>query len=371
MERSYFDKLTAQLKRENLDAILIAPSQDLRFLLGFVPMLCLRFQGLVVTAKGSCFYICNVLTADEIRPYIPGGKVYSWHDNDGFTETVRRAFQEHDLIGKRIGINNAVRAFNALEIMQSIDVTFVSAPNLCAELRICKTDSEMERMAYAAKISVEALKRTVPQIRTGMQEKEVQEILVGHLMDLGADYASALVASGPNSGFPHYNSNTRVLQRGDAVLIDFGCLYQGLCSDITRTFFLEEVSDHQREVYELVLQANKAAESALIQGVRWIPDIDRAARQVIEEGGYGPYFTTRLGHGIGYMPHEAPDIKANNKRSLEPRMAFTVEPGIYLREFGVRIEDCLIMDQEGHPVILSEGFPKECMIIGREGDMNS
>lgn len=364
MNQMYFDRLVKEIQARKLDAILIAPSQDLRFLIGFVPMLCLRFQGLFITREGNYFYICNVLTKDEILPYIPNGQVYSWHDNDDFSKIVKRVLAEHNLEGKRIGVNHAVRAFNILEISEKADVSFVSARDLCSEIRIYKTDDEIERMKHAAGIGTEALKRTIPKIKAGMLEREVQEILVGYLKDLGAEYASALVASGPNSGFPHYNCNTRRLERGDTLLIDFGCLYQGLCSDITRTFFIEEASDRQKEVYEVVRRANEAAECALMQGERWIPDIEKKARQVIEEAGYGKYFTTRLGHGLGYMPHEAPDIKANNRRKLEARMAFTIEPGIYMNDFGVRIEDCLVMDSEGQPVVMSAGFTKECMIIG-------
>lgn len=220
-------------------------------------------------------------------------------------------------------------------------------------------------MRKAVDIAIEGMKQTIPQIKVGMLEKDVQDILVGHLRELGAEQASALVASGANSGFAHYNSNTRRLERGDTVLIDYACVYKGMLSDITRTYFLEEMSGKQSEVYETVKKAILSAEEALDNGGRWIPDIDRAARSVIADGGYGEFFTTRLGHGIGWMPHESPDIKQNNERFLEPRMAFTIEPGIYINnEFGVRIEDCLVMTPDGGCRILSDNLTKECLVIG-------
>lgn len=364
MNQLYFEKVVEEIRKQGLDAILLAPSGDLQFIMEHMPLFCLRFQGLFITRDSDYFYVCNLLSADEMREVLPNRKVYSWSDGSGFIETLRQALEEHDLIGKTIGVNSAVRAFNILEILNEIDVKFVSARNLCSEVRIYKTDEELVCMQKATDIAVEALKRTVPQIKPGMLEKDVQEVLVGHMMALGADRASALVASGPNSGFPHYNSNTRRLAKGDAILIDFACKWKGLCTDITRTFFLGEISEKQKEVYELVKDAVISAETALEEGERWIPNIDTAARSLIEKGGYGQYFTTRLGHGLGYMPHEAPDIKLNNERYLEPRMAFTIEPGIYIgSEFGVRIEDCLYMTVDGKFKSMPESFTKECIVI--------
>ena len=364
MNQMYFDRLTEEIKRQGLDAMLIAASADMQFLLGRVPMLCLRFQGLFVTKEGEYFYVCNLLSADEMKEILPNKKVYSWFDGDGFIETTRQALEDHNLIGKTIGVNNGVRAFNLLEIMKEIDVGFVSARDLCSEIRILKSDEELAKMEKIAEIAVEAMRRTIPEIKAGLPEKEVQDLLTGNARNLGAESAGALVASGPNGGFPHYNDNSRRLERGDTVLIDYGCTYQGLQSDITRTFFLGEMSEKQKEVYDLVYQAILAAETALEKGERWIPNIDKAARQVIEKGGYGKSFTTRLGHGLGYMNHESPDIKKNNERMLEPRMAFTIEPGIYLaNEFGVRIEDCMVIAPDGKLKILSAGLSKDCMVL--------
>lgn len=129
INQMYFDKLVLEIKRQNLDAMLIAPSADLSFLIGHSPLFCLRFQGLFVTKEGDYFYVCNLLTADEMRALLPNKKVYSWFDGDGFINAVRVALQDHHLIGKTIGVNSSVRAFNLLEIRQEVDVEFVSAKN--------------------------------------------------------------------------------------------------------------------------------------------------------------------------------------------------------------------------------------------------
>lgn len=362
---AYLDKLVKEIQREGLDAILIAPSEDLLFLTGHNPIFCERFQGLFVKPDGSYFYVCNLLTKEEMEKVLPNGNVYAWFDGDGFVDTVRTALSENGLIGKTIGVNATVRAFNLLEISAEIDIRWVSARYLPQEIRIHKSGAEIEAMRRAAQIAEEALAKTVREIRPGMTEGEVKTRLLNHILELGGKNPRALVASGPNSGYPHYCLTTRVLEKGDAVLIDFGCEYNLVRTDITRTIFLGQPTARQREVYDLVRQANEAAE-AIAGEDAWIPDLDDAARTVITDGGYGPYFTTRLGHGIGYLAHEAPDIKKNNRRHLEPGMAFTIEPGIYLGgEFGVRIEDCVVILPDGKAEVLHH-FTKDYVIVDCE-----
>lgn len=362
MNKYYFDKLVEEIGNRGLDALLIAPSEDLLFIMGFFPIFCERFQGLFVTKEGDYFYVCNLLTAEEAAEHLPNKKVYSWFDGDGFIETVRRALTENNLIGKKIGVSATVRAYNILEITSEIDVKWVSSRDLCHEIRIHKTDEEMEGLRGAAKIADKALEMLIPQIKIGMTEGEIKTILLNNMISLGGVNPRALVASGPNGGFPHYNLTTRVIEEGDAIVIDFGCEYKLVRSDTTRTIFIGEPTEEQKKVYNLVRTANEAAEKVAVEGA-WIPHVDAAARNIIAEGGYGDKFTTRLGHGIGYLGHEAPDIKKNNERRLERRMAFTIEPGIYLGgSFGVRIEDVVLINEKGETEILNN-FTKDMIII--------
>ena len=359
---NYLNKLAEEISRADLDAILIAPSEDLLFITGHNPIFCERFQGLFVKANGDYFYVCNLLTKEEMEEILPNRCVYAWFDGDGFVDTVKTALSEHDLLGKTIGVNATVRAFNLLEISAEIDVHWVSARYLPQEIRIHKTDEEIEGMRRAAQIAEEALSKTLPQIHPGMTEGDVKNLLLNYMTELGGKNPRALVASGPNGGYPHYCLTTRILEKGDAIVIDFSCEYNLVRTDITRTIFLGQPTAKQREVYDLVRRANEAAEAIAGEGA-WIPDLDAAARKVITDGGYGPYFTTRLGHGIGYLGHEAPDIKKNNRRYLEPRMSFTIEPGIYLGgDFGVRIEDCVVILPDGKAEVLHR-FTKDYIII--------
>lgn len=362
MRKVYFDKLTKIIDKNNLDAMLIVPSEELQFIIGHSPHLCGRFQGLFVKRDGGCFYICNLLTADEMKNVLGENiKVYSWFDGEIFTDIVNKAFKENDLIGKVIGVNSTARAFNILQIMDKMDVKFIDGKPILEELRIIKTDEELENLKMAAKITDEVFKELVKHIKPGLKEVDIANIIRELFKEKGGQPRSNMVSSGPNSGLPHYNGNQRVIQEKDIVLLDFGCKYKGMCSDMTRTIFVGGISEEEKKVYELVLEANLAAESKVAPGV-FVPDIDRSAREIIEKAGYGKYFTTRLGHGIGYSVHEAPDIKKSNPMNLSEGMAFSIEPGVYMAgKFGIRIEDIVTVTKNGIEVLNQSS--KEIIIV--------
>ncbi len=151
------------------------------------------------------------------------------------------------------------------------------------------------------------------------------------------------------------------LKKGDSIVIDMGCMYQGYCSDMTRTVFYQDVSEKQKEVYQLVLEANIAAEAIIKPGVR-LCDIDKAARDVIEKAGYGPHFNHRTGHFIGREVHEYGDVSANFDMPVKEGMIFSIEPGIYIEgEFGVRIEDLVLVTEDGCEIL--NHYPKDLIVI--------
>lgn len=153
-----------------------------------------------------------------------------------------------------------------------------------------------------------------------------------------------------------------MLKEGDSIIVDMGCVYEGYCSDMTRTFFYKKVSDKQKEVYNLVLKAQLAAQAAIKPGVR-LADIDRIARDIITEGGYGPQFNHRLGHFIGRLCHEAGEVNATSDIIAEEGMIFSIEPGVYLpHEFGVRIEDLVLVTKDGVKIL--NHYPKDLQVIG-------
>lgn len=184
------------------------------------------------------------------------------------------------------------------------------------------------------------------------------------MQEFGGNGADAIVSFGANASYPHYmvSGEGAVLQEKDVLLTDFGCSYHGFQSDMTRTVFIGEPTEEEAKIYDIVLKANLAGEAAVKEGA-YIPEIDKAARKVIEDAGYGQYFTTRLGHGIGYQVHESPEIKQSNRRNLEKGMAFSIEPGIYIPGvIGIRVEDIVVINEHGEREILNK-VPKEMKVI--------
>jgi Xaa-Pro dipeptidase len=203
-------------------------------------------------------------------------------------------------------------------------------------------------MEKAAKIADNAFVETIKECGIGMSEHEVAAKLVYNLRRLGADGVSfePVVGSGPNSALPHYRSGERRLQRGDLVVLDYGCLCRGYSSDITRTIAIGSCDAARQEVYATVRSAQEEAFKKTLTGVE-AQSVDKVARDVITAAGYGQFFIHRTGHGIGLEIHEEPYIVAGSSMKLAEGMSFSIEPGIYLPgHYGVRIEDIVVMEKE-------------------------
>lgn len=216
-------------------------------------------------------------------------------------------------------------------------------------LRRIKDAAEIERMREIGRRTDQVLARLRAWLQPGLSEREVAEALVGMWRAEGVAEQSfpPIIAAGPNGARPHHEPGDHVLAEDDVVIIDMGGRWQRYCSDVTRTFILGHPPNRVREVYNVVLAAQEAALRAVRPGVA-LGEIDRAAREVIEAAGYGPYFTHRTGHGLGIDIHEAPDVSAGSEERVEAGMVFSIEPGIYLEgDFGVRIEDCVVVTDDG------------------------
>jgi Xaa-Pro aminopeptidase len=230
---------------------------------------------------------------------------------------------------------------------------------LVETLRERKDESEIGRITAAAEVATTALGRTLPQIRPGMKELAVAGVLEKELRDAGSEgfpFAS-IVASGPRAALPHAHSSAREIESGDFLLMDFGAVVDGYCSDVTRTVVVGRASDEHRAVYDVVRQANERASSGVRAGMTG-RDADGLARDYIERAGFGPLFGHSLGHGIGLEVHEAPRLARTAEGALAEGAVVTIEPGIYRPGWGgVRIEDDVVLEASG-PRILTK-FARE------------
>lgn len=366
MNKKYIEKLVALMNERDIDAIFIAPSEDMEFLIGQSPNLCERYSGLYITAKGEMFYVAPLLQREEMQEAVgEENKVYAWADSDGFLGELKKAYQDFGLIGKTIGIDGTARACNLLDIAEAIDVKLVNAKPTLEDMRVQKTEEEINALRKAAAIADEVFIELCKFIEPGLKEKDIADKIKSLFKERGCPISfSPIVASGPNSSRPHYNEDQRVIEKQDVIILDFGCVYNGFCSDMSRTVFVGDITDEQRRIYDIVDRSNKAGEDAAVKGVT-CASVDKAARDIIDAEGHGQHFLNRLGHGIGCSVHEAPYIKGGNGRILDTGMAFSIEPGIYIPgKFGMRIEDILVITENGTEIL--NKAPRDITIIKPE-----
>lgn len=360
-----YDKLYRLMDEKNIAAVMIGPSGDLEYMTGYNPGGCERFQSLVITAGKTHFYICNELYLEDMQGcFTSDTKFYVWRDSSGWQEKLHEALDHYNLKEGRIAVGDSIRAVDLIDMKRFFPGEFVNGNEMLEEFRVIKSEEEIEKMRFAARLADGVMDEIPGFIRPGITEKETKERVVELFRERGADALSftPIIASGPNSSRPHYCKDDRVIEKTDIIILDFGCKHAGFCSDISRTFFVGEISEKQREIYEIVQKAHDAAVSFAKEGAT-CGDVDKSARDVIEKAGYGDFFLNRTGHGIGFDVHEAPYIRGNSDQVLKKGMAFSIEPGIYLPgEFGMRIEDIVVINHKGETEVLN-GCRREITVI--------
>ncbi|MDR3288506.1 MAG: Xaa-Pro peptidase family protein [Peptococcaceae bacterium] len=238
-----------------------------------------------------------------------------------------------------------------------------SHSSLIKRLRSVKDEGEIALIRQAVALADQAFAHLLRTLAVGQTEAEISLALEFHMRQAGASGGAFefIVASGWRSAMPHGVASPKKTAPGELLTLDFGAVYEGYCSDMTRTLCLGIATEQQREIYEIVLAANKAGIAAIKPGIKG-REVDAAARKLIADAGYGAYFGHGLGHSLGLEIHEGPSLNKSEEQTLEPGMVVTVEPGIYLPSWGgVRIEDLVLVTERGGEVLTQA--PKEFMII--------
>jgi Xaa-Pro dipeptidase len=368
MTHSRFDRLNASLRTSDLDAVILNPGPTLTYLAGLHFHLMERPVVLLFAKDQDPAIVLPELELQKVASLPYKLQVFSYPENPSEWDGVfRKAVQALGLEGKRIGVEP--RQLRLLEFRHvkagAPEADYPDASDVLSGLRLKKDKSEVDAMRRAVKIAQDALEATIPFIKVGMTEKEVASELVVQLLKHGSDPEmpfAPIVSAGPNSANPHASPTERKLQVGDLLVVDWGAAHDGYISDLTRTFAVGEVDEEYKQIHKIVQEANTAGRAAGKPGVP-CAKVDKAARDIIEKSGYGVYFTHRTGHGIGMEGHEEPYMRGDNMQLLEPGMAFTVEPGIYLPgRNGVRIEDNVVIT-ETSAEILSD-MPREIRMVG-------
>ena len=367
-----FERLYHAMNQEpaghRLDAIALNPGPTLTYLTGLSFHLMERPVVLLVTPGQTPGLVLPELEIIKAQTGPVKVQTFTYNDNPAsWPDAYAKAAQTMRLAGKHIGVEPERMRFLELRYLENAipGAVFEPADAVLSQLRMQKDSAEVDAMRQAVRIAQQALQATLPMIKPGVTEREIASELMIQMMRAGNDDEMPflpIVSGGPHSADPHAVPTDRPLQNGDLLVIDWGAMYHGYISDLTRTFAIGEVEPEFHRIYELVRLANEAGRAAGRPGIA-AGEVDHAARKVIADGGYGDYFTHRVGHGIGKEGHEPPYMFGENPLMLKPGMAYTVEPGIYLSgRGGVRIEDDMVVTENGAETL--SDLPRELITLG-------
>ncbi len=334
------------LTEQGLEAFLLANTANCRYLSDFTGT-----DAYLLLTREANFLLTDSRYSLQAVKEAQGFQVITYQDT--LAEALKVLCARYSLI--RLGLEKEVITLGFFEKLQhSIPyVEFVPLPDPLEKYRQVKTEPELYKIRKAAEITDMAFAHILEFVRPGITEKEIALELEFFMRNLGAERNAFdfIVASGERGALPHGTASNKVIQKGEMLTLDIGCVYQGYNSDMTRTIFIGQPDARQKEIYEVVLKAQETALTALKPGMAGA-DVDAVARDVISQAGYGDFFGHGLGHGVGLEIHEGPRLSPRDHTILEPGMVVTVEPGIYLPGWGgVRIEDLTLITREGCEII--------------------
>ncbi len=355
MAQSRIGRVMERMKQQGLSQILVTSTASVYYLTGFWVEPHERMLALYLDDSGKAILYGNEIFGIPSTSQLP---VVAHTDGDDPVATLSEVVR-----AGRLGIDKFWYSKFLIGLMSRrpdiIPVHGSGPVDLCRQY---KDSTERHAMHHSSAMNDQVMAAAISALREGVCENELASLVNREFLSRGADCeGTQLVCFGPNGADPHHSGDGTVLRPGDSVTFDIFTPIGRYWCDMTRTVFYRSVNKEQREVYELVCHANEAAEAAVRPGVL-LSELDRIAREIITDGGYGPRFTHRLGHGCGLDCHEPPDVSGASDVTLEPGMVFSIEPGVYLPgEFGVRIEDLVLVTETGCEVL--NHYPKELQVI--------
>lgn len=339
------DRLRKAMAEKNLDGVLLVGDPNRNYLSGFT-----GDESFSVITSNKAIFITDSRFTEQARQQVKDYEVQQYSGT--FPEFLGKLVEQ-------LGIKNlafeedvlTVSDYNAYK--KNLKCEFVPLKGIVEELRLIKDENEIERIKNAAAIADKAFEHMLNFIKAGMTEREVGLELEFTMKKMGAKDLSfpSIVASGERSCLPHGQATDKVLNEGEFLTLDFGCIYEEYCSDMTRTVAIGKPTDKMKEIYDIVLKANKTAIPAIKSGVTG-KEVDKIARDIISSYGYADNFGHGLGHGVGRQIHEQPRLSPMGNMILKSGMIVTDEPGIYIPGFGgVRIEDLILVRENDCEVI--------------------
>jgi len=345
---NHLNAITAQLDAYQLDALCITSQPGEYYAVG------LKGEGVVLVTRQGCHYFTDSRYIELAQNTVTNADVTMVTPHQDHLALASLVLEHYGL--KRVGIEEAyltVERWQKMKIAFPADTELVPAGKLLTELRSAKTEEELAVMQKAQDITDQVFAEICDFLHAGVTESEVAAQLTYLQMKHGAEGNSfpPIVASGANGSMPHAIPTAKPIQKGEFVTMDFGCIYQGYCSDMTRTMAIGQPSDEMRRVYDAVLEAQLAGIAAAKAGVPGC-DVHNAAWDVLKKYGYGDYFGHGFGHSLGIEIHESPNANRANTKPLPAGAVLSAEPGVYLPgKFGVRTEDVIFLTETGNRIL--------------------
>ena len=357
MNNDKFTKILSAMTHSGIPQLLISDPAVIYYLTGVSFQPGERMLVLVLRADGQNRFFINDLFRQTRDLGVP---ITYYNDTEDGVALVAKAL----IPGEAVAVDKNWPARFLLRLQELHGGKCVNSSSIVDGARAIKTPEEQEKMRIASRLNDQVMDRIIHALPEDHTETELADLLLQYYLDAGCSGYSfePITAFAGNAADPHHVTDGSRGKRGDCVVLDIGGRKDDYCSDMTRTVFLGEVSDRQREIYEIVKEANLRGIAAAKPGARMC-DVDKAARDYITEKGFGKYFTHRTGHSIGLEVHEAGDVSAVNEAVIRPGQCFSVEPGIYIPEegIGVRIEDLVLITEDGCEVL--NHYPKNLTVV--------
>ena len=357
MNKQRLNTIIGKMEQKGLDQVVITSPESIFYLLGEWIHPGERMLALYIHKTGKTKLVLNALFPIEKDLGVP---IEFYNDTEDPIEYLMKDVEDKVVMG----IDKEWASHFLIRLMKKMpDLKIEIGSSVVDEARMIKDEEERELMRKASAINDKVMAEAIEIVKSGCSELEVGK----RLADVYAKYDTPafsfdpLICYGKGAAEPHHSSDETKWSNNQCVIVDIGGVTDNYASDMTRSFFIGEPNEEYKKIYALVKKANEAGIQAVKPGAKF-SDIDKAARKVIEDGGYGPYFTNRTGHNIGISCHEAPDVSMTNDMEVQEGMAFSIEPGIYLSgKYGVRIEDLVLVTKDGCEVL--NKYPKDLTIV--------
>ncbi len=340
------DKLRKAMQQNGLNGVFIYSKENRRYLSGFTGS-----TGYIIVSSSRAAFITDFRYIDQAQEQCKGYEIIK-HEG-ALNDVINKTIAELGIT--KLGIEDSFMTVSFYETLKNdlIDVELAPIKDIIENIRLIKDEYEVECIAKAAEYGDMAFDHIIKYIKPGVTEKQVELELDYYIKKISGNPMSfnAIVVSGIRSSLPHGGPSEKVINNGEFLTLDFGCVYNGYCSDMTRTVFVGKANEEHKKIYNIVLRAQSEALNHIKAGVP-AKAVDKAARDIIDGEGYGQYFGHSLGHGVGLAVHEEPKVAAQGTKTLETGMIITDEPGIYIPDFGgVRIEDLVLVEENGCRVL--------------------